>query len=43
MKNFQYYTPTRVVFGRNTEEQTGKLVKAEKGKKVLIHFGEEVW
>lgn len=39
MKNFQYYTPTRVVFGRNTEEQTGKLVKAEKGKKVLIHFG----
>lgn len=39
MKNFQYYTPTRVVFGRDTEEQAGKLVKAEKGKKVLIHFG----
>lgn len=39
MKNFQYYTPTRVFFGRNTEEQTGKLVKTEKGKKVLIHFG----
>lgn len=39
MKNFQYYTPTRVVFGKNTENETGQLVKAEKGKKVLIHFG----
>lgn len=28
MYNFNYYTPTRVVFGREAEEQTGKLVSA---------------
>lgn len=37
--DFQYYTPTRVVFGRKSEEQTGDLVKAQGGKKVLVHFG----
>ena len=27
MNDFQYYTPTKVVFGRGTEEQAGQLVK----------------
>ena len=27
MFNFTYYTPTKVVFGRDTESQTGSLVK----------------
>ena len=39
MHDFTYYTPTRVVFGKNTEQQTGALVKACKCSKVLIHFG----
>ena len=39
MINFEYYTPTKVVFGKNTEEQTGKLVKAEGCRKVLVHYG----
>ena len=39
MFDFQLYTPTKVVFGRNTESQVGQLVKAEKAKKVLIHYG----
>lgn len=39
MFNFNYYTPTKVVFGKNTEEQTGQLVKAQNCKKVLIHYG----
>ena len=39
MHDFTYYTPTRVVFGKNTEHQTGALVKACKCSKVLIHFG----
>lgn len=39
MNNFEFYTPTRVVFGRNTEEKIGALVKAQKCKKVLIHYG----
>ena len=28
MHNFEYYTPTKVVFGKNTEAETGKLVKS---------------
>ena len=39
MKNFTYYTPTKVVFGKDTEMQTGKLVKEFGGTKVLLHYG----
>lgn len=39
MYNFKYYTPTNVLFGKGTEEQVGKLVKAQNCKKVLIHYG----
>jgi alcohol dehydrogenase YqhD (iron-dependent ADH family) len=38
MLNFNYYNPTRVVFGKGTIEQVGALV-APYGKKVLLHFG----
>ncbi|MCD8346754.1 MAG: iron-containing alcohol dehydrogenase [Lachnospiraceae bacterium] len=37
--NFEYYTPTKVVFGKGTEEKTGELVKEQGGHKVLIHYG----
>ena len=39
MENFNYYTPTRVVFGRGTESETGALVKAQGCGKVLVHYG----
>ena len=39
MFDFQLYTPTKVVFGKNTEAQVGDLVKAQNAKKVLIHYG----
>lgn len=39
MYNFEYFAPTKVVFGRKTSEQTGQLVKEEKCSKVLIHYG----
>lgn len=39
MFNFNYYTPTKVVFGKDTEAQVGKLVKEFGGKKLLIHYG----
>ena len=39
MKDFMYYAPTKVVFGKNTEAQVGKLVKEFGGKKILIHYG----
>jgi hypothetical protein len=28
MKNFEYYIPTKVIFGKDAEDQTGSLIKA---------------
>ena len=39
MLNFEYYTPTKVVFGKNAEAQVGRLVKEQNCKKVLVHYG----
>ena len=39
MFNFTYYTPTKVVVGRDAEAQTGTLVRAQGCNKVLIHYG----
>ena len=39
MHDFVYYTPTKIIFGRNTEQQCGGLIKAHKCRKVLIHYG----
>ncbi|MBP5325086.1 MAG: iron-containing alcohol dehydrogenase [Pseudobutyrivibrio sp.] len=39
MNNFQFYSPTCFVFGKDTESQTGELVKRFGGTKVLIHYG----
>ena len=39
MNDFQYYTPTKVVFGRGTAEQAGQLVKEQGGTRALVHFG----
>lgn len=39
MQNFQYYAPTQVVFGRDTENQVAELVKKYGGSRVLLHYG----
>lgn len=39
MQNFQYYAPTQVVFGRDTENQVAELVKEYGGSRVLLHNG----
>ncbi len=39
MVHFEYYTPTRVVFGPDAEDKTGELIKALNAKKVLLHYG----
>lgn len=41
MENFEFYTPTRVVFGKKTEAQVGGLLKEYGAKKVLLHYGGE--
>ena len=39
MKDFCYYAPTEVVFGKESEEQVASLVKKYGGTKVLLHYG----
>ncbi len=39
MFDFSYYTPTKVLFGKNTEDKVAELIKEFGGKKVLIHYG----
>lgn len=39
MQKFTYYAPTEVVFGKETENEAGKLVKKYGGTKVLIVYG----
>ena len=39
MKDFNYYAPTEVMFGEQSEEQVAALVKKYGGTKVLVHYG----
>ena len=39
MRDFNYYAPTEVVFGKESEEQVAQLVKKYGGTKVLVHYG----
>ena len=39
MFNFEFYAPTKVVFGKGTENQVGELVREYGGSRVLIHYG----
>lgn len=39
MFGFKYYTPTKVIFGKDTEVKVAELVEEFGGKKVLIHYG----
>lgn len=39
MNNFNFYSPTFFVFGKDRENEAGKYVKRFGGSKVLIHYG----
>ncbi len=39
MFDFEYYAPTRVVFGRGVEARSGQLIKELGVSRVLIHYG----
>ncbi len=38
MENFVFQSPTKIIFGKNTEKEVGRAIK-EFGKKVLFHYG----
>ena len=37
--SFEYFPPTRVIFGKETEKQTGKLIREYGGSRVLVLYG----
>lgn len=39
MRNFEFCTPTRVIFGKDTQKKAGELIRKYGFKKVLIHYG----
>lgn len=39
MFGFEYYAPTKVIFGKDAENQVGALAKEYGAKKLLIHYG----
>lgn len=39
MNNFNFYTPTRYVFGRGAEEQVGQLTSGMGARKVMVVYG----
>lgn len=39
MQNFELYTPTRLLFGKDTEMEIGKRLAGMKIGKVLLHYG----
>ena len=41
INNFKLYTPTKVIFGKETQLQVGKLLKENGATKVLVHYGSD--
>ncbi len=39
MRSFEYYTPTKVLFGEDTHLQVGELIKQQNCSHVLVHYG----
>ena len=39
MRNFEFLSPTKIIFGKNTHEQVGEVIRSYGYKKVLIHYG----
>ena len=39
MFGFKYFTPTKVIFGKDTENRVAELIKEFGGTKILIHYG----
>ncbi len=40
MDNFEFYNPTRIIFGKDTEQQVGKAIP-KNCKNILLHYGSE--
>jgi alcohol dehydrogenase YqhD (iron-dependent ADH family) len=41
MNNFQFYTPTKVFFGKDEHLKVGEIISGYGFKKILLHYGKE--
>ncbi|HOP56969.1 MAG TPA: iron-containing alcohol dehydrogenase [Bacillota bacterium] len=39
MENFRFYSPTEIVFGKQSENEVGELLKQQGATNVFIHYG----
>ncbi|MBQ9914773.1 MAG: iron-containing alcohol dehydrogenase, partial [Clostridia bacterium] len=39
MQNFEYYAPTRVIFGKDTHKQIGEMIKSYGFRKIMLQYG----
>ena len=39
MLNFEFHTPTKVFFGKDTHKQVGNILNNYGFKKILLHYG----
>ncbi|MCF0245869.1 MAG: iron-containing alcohol dehydrogenase, partial [Ileibacterium sp.] len=39
MHNFEFYSPTKIVFGKDSEKRAGEMAAALNAKKVLVVYG----
>lgn len=40
MQNFEFYSPTKIFFGKKTEEKIADYIKEFDGVRVLLHYGQ---
>ncbi len=39
MQNFEFYTPTRMIFGKDTHKKVGEIIKGYGFSRILLHYG----
>lgn len=39
MLNFEYYAPTRIIFGKDTQKNVGDIIREYGFSKILLHYG----
>ena len=39
MLDFEYYTPTKVFFGKSKEKEVGKIISQYGYKKIMLQYG----
>ena len=39
MRNFVYYAPTKVFFGKDTHKNVGEIIKGYGFKKIMMQYG----